>query len=775
MAFCSPFAQLAASPLAAAFPQPAAAAANLAANHNNGSSGSASDDFVDAVDGFISPAAAAPARPAPQRALTCAPLRAGSYCLAGSLSECRAAKTLGRVSCGPSCAGQSCSSAGAADASARQLLPQHMSLPPFRDLDALLAAAACKPGYHRASTDLGTVGAPAAAPAAACMGSDVCESLSCSSMAEEPAGQAGLAAAPAVCAVLEQYGARPVADGAAGGIADAALGLIAEHTLADTFYLYDLGEVSRLYQAWATTMPRVMPFYAVKCNPEPSMVAMLAALGAGFDCASIQELQLAAAHGVPQDRIIFANPCKRPADFRYAAEHSVAVTTFDCVSELHKIAAGYPSFQCVLRIRCDDASAKINLGLKYGADMCDVPLLLGMARDLGLQVVGVSFHVGSGCQNVGVYADAIAAARQAFDMGASYGFNMTLLDIGGGFTAPYDEPTGRLFYTTAATINTALDTHFPPGCGVRVIAEPGRYFAETSATLFTTILGQREGLDALGGPFRDYWLSDGTYGSFRIQVAVDGLEPTYSVLRSPLLPHVADQDVAAETEPVLLPCRLWGNSDRDGDVVHKAALLPALRDGDWLMFPFAGAYTICAASNYGGVRFAQPLKLFIYSGAVHRDTCGWDMAAGEAAAVAAGWAAAVVPTAAGGNGSCCSSDVAVPAVSVSVSDSDNSSNSEEGGVMDGSPHSTVNTCCGADDASVVVGAEGVAGCCLLCGAGGCGGVVAGAQEGCVCGAGAGAAECCMSVASEGTGAAGVVLEGCGDSQGEAEITSMVLA
>lgn len=59
-------------------------------------------------------------------------------------------------------------------------------------------------------------------------------------------------------------------------------------------------------------------------------------------------------------------------------------------------------------------------------------------------------------------------------MGAAYGFDMTLLDIGGGFTAPYDEPTGRLFYTTAATINTALDTHFPPGCGVRIIAEPGR-------------------------------------------------------------------------------------------------------------------------------------------------------------------------------------------------------------------------------------------------------------------------------------------------------------
>jgi hypothetical protein len=71
---------------------------------------------------------------------------------------------------------------------------------------------------------------------------------------------------------------------------------------------------------------------------------------------------------------------------RYARENGVEYTTFDCVSELEKIAAGYPAFKCVLRIRCDDADAKINLGLKYGADLTDVPMLLGMARHLGLQV-----------------------------------------------------------------------------------------------------------------------------------------------------------------------------------------------------------------------------------------------------------------------------------------------------------------------------------------------------------------------------------------------------
>jgi hypothetical protein len=48
-------------------------------------------------------------------------------------------------------------------------------------------------------------------------------------------------------------------------------------------------------------------------------------------------------------------------------------------------------------------------------------------------------------------------------------------------------------------------------------------------------------------------------------VAVDGLEPTYSVLRSPLLPDLVDE-TCADGGPVLVPCRLWGNSDRDGDV-----------------------------------------------------------------------------------------------------------------------------------------------------------------------------------------------------------------
>ena len=197
-------------------------------------------------------------------------------------------------------------------------------------------------------------------------------------------------------------------------------------------------------------------------------------------------------------------------------------------------------------------------------------------------------------------------------------------------------------------------------------------------------------------------------------------------------------------------------------------MLPALRDGDWLMFPFAGAYTICAASNYGGVRFTQPLKLFIYSACVHRETCGFDMAAGVAAAAAA------VAHAHGADGSCCGSDhdssCAMGADAGVCVDSDNSSNSGDGG----SPHAARGS--GSLDGCMdcLACSEGGGVTCLLCGAGGGEGVDAGGQGSVACGRVAALSavdDGCMSVASEGTAAGGVSLEGCQPVEGE--VTSMV--
>lgn len=127
-------------------------------------------------------------------------------------------------------------------------------------------------------------------------------------------------------------------------------------------------------------MPRITPFYAVKCNPEPGILKLLDAMGAGFDCASKGELEMMLKMGVDPNRIIFAHPTKRPSDIRYARDHGVKYTTFDTESELHKIAALNPGFKCVLRIRADDPDARVPLGLKYGAEVSEGERLLSTAK-----------------------------------------------------------------------------------------------------------------------------------------------------------------------------------------------------------------------------------------------------------------------------------------------------------------------------------------------------------------------------------------------------------
>eukprot|EP00878_Enallax_costatus_P016455 GHUV01017261.1.p1 GENE.GHUV01017261.1~~GHUV01017261.1.p1 ORF type:complete len:292 (+),score=76.77 GHUV01017261.1:540-1415(+) len=219
---------------------------------------------------------------------------------------------------------------------------------------------------------------------------------------------------------------------------------------------------------------------------------LLASLGAGFDCASKAELEAVAALGVPKNRVIFAHPCKRASDLRYTRDAGVQMTTFDTESELHKVAAIYPGIQLVLRIRCDDPEAKCPLGLKYGANPADAHKLLSAASGLGLSVVGVSFHVGSGCKNLSTYSEAIATAKKVFDVAEELGHTMTILDIGGGFTGHFDAHGHVMFSDIARTINAAISVHFPPTTGVRIIAEPGRYFAETSAALIVPIYGKRD-------------------------------------------------------------------------------------------------------------------------------------------------------------------------------------------------------------------------------------------------------------------------------------------
>lgn len=240
--------------------------------------------------------------------------------------------------------------------------------------------------------------------------------------------------------------------------------------------------------------------------------------------------------------------------------------TFDNVDELEKVSAHYPDAELVLRILADDSHSVCRLGLKFGAPLDSVRPLLVRARELKLNVIGVSYHVGSGNTSADAFGVAIADARTAFNTAASLGFTFKLLDVGGGFPGsthgvdldaedaallapPTPGTAGRAdpyagspsFRTIARSMRAALATHFPPGCGVDIIGEPGRFFVKSSHALAVSIVGKRATRD--GDAVRlNYFVNDGLYGSFNCLV-YDHASATPARLVSPA--RGVDVDLAA--------------------------------------------------------------------------------------------------------------------------------------------------------------------------------------------------------------------------------------
>ncbi|XP_005353459.1 antizyme inhibitor 2-like [Microtus ochrogaster] len=354
----------------------------------------------------------------------------------------------------------------------------------------------------------------------------------------------------------------------------------------DPFMVADLDVLARRHQTFLQALPQVQPFYAVKCNSSPWVLFILAALGTGFDCASQGELEQVLGLGVAPSRIIFANPCKAISHIQYAARHGVQLLTFDSEEELAKVAQHHPGARLVLRIQARDSQSTFPLNGKFGAQLEACTHLLQAARELGLAVVGASFHVGSDCQTPQSYRQAIADCHRVFEMGRRVGHCMSLLDLGGGF--PGTEGSQAKFEEIATVINAARAQYFPEGTGVQVIAEPGRFYAESVCTAAVNIIAKKASLEPGGHRKMAYYLNEGYYGSFRI------------FLREavPRIPIVVKE---FPSEPRLFPCTLYGPTcDAFDRLSLKEVQLPELDVGDWLIFPDTGAYKISMSSTFNG-------------------------------------------------------------------------------------------------------------------------------------------------------------------------------
>lgn len=318
----------------------------------------------------------------------------------------------------------------------------------------------------------------------------------------------------------------------------------------------------------------------MKCNPDPQVLRLLAALGTGFDCASKAEIETVLELGVDPSRIIYAHPCKTKSYIRFAAEEGVKQMTFDNTDELYKIKKFFPDAELFLRILTDDSSSLCRLSDKFGASMDTTADLLRLAKQLNLNVVGVSFHVGSGASDPQSFERAVQDSRIVFDQARDIGYHLKILDVGGGFS-------GELFEPMAKVLSKALDDYFPPS--VRVIGEPGRYYVSSAFTLACNIIARREFKDpATRETNYMLYLNDGVYGNFA------SLIYDHQIAAPRVLSKRNGSTRSTEYS-------LWGPSCDGIDRIRESCTLHGVLDvGDWLYFEQMGAYTKCCATKFNG-------------------------------------------------------------------------------------------------------------------------------------------------------------------------------
>ncbi len=382
-------------------------------------------------------------------------------------------------------------------------------------------------------------------------------------------------------------------------MADVIKNIIESRASANSFFLVDIGAVFRRYKLWMKHLPSVKIYYAVKCNPDKLLLNTLADLGVGFDVASKVEISMIRELGVKSDKIIFANPIKESNHISYAESENVTKMTFDNEDELKKISSVHPNAELVLRILVDDSKSKMPFGSKFGCPKDNYDGVFNLAKTLKLKIIGVSFHVGSGCFDATAYSDAIVLAREVFSIAKTYGFDMNFLDIGGGFPGYETDEHNQKFIEIAKAVRSQLETSFADIPDLEVIAEPGRFFATSCGTLVTNVIGRKILVNTTGEKVIQYYINSNLYGLFN-NVIFDKA--------TPLIETIKKVDETTEKFKSVI----FGNTCDAGDVIMNNIMLPELVCGNWLVVKNHGAYTTASASKFNGFELSDMVYIFTF-------------------------------------------------------------------------------------------------------------------------------------------------------------------
>jgi len=340
------------------------------------------------------------------------------------------------------------------------------------------------------------------------------------------------------------------------------------------FLILDTAIVRGKVRRFRAAMPRVRPHYAVKANPDRRVLEVLVQEGAGFEIASVAELDILLGVGVSAAEVFFSNPVKSRDAVAYAAAKGVEWFVVDSVDELRRVHEVKPDAKQYLRIAAPNIGSDWPLSGKFGAGVGDAREIVALAARLGADLAGVTFHVGSQCRNPENWRVALEKTRSLFDVMTKAGLKPRLLDIGGGFPVRHVKPIPSI-ETIGEVVNEGLKA-FPED--LQVVAEPGRFLVSDAGYFVCRVLGTA----TRAGKRWMHW-DAGLFGG--IIESSEGLK--YRVRTDRSGPDV--------------PWTVGGPTCDSVDIVVRDEPLPSdLQEGDFIYIKNAGAYTTAYASRFNG-------------------------------------------------------------------------------------------------------------------------------------------------------------------------------
>ncbi len=367
---------------------------------------------------------------------------------------------------------------------------------------------------------------------------------------------------------------------------------LAERRPATPCLVMDLDVVADNFRRLRTAVPRAGIYYAVKANPAPEILQLLAKLGSSFDTASVNEIDMALATGADASRLSYGNTIKKKTDIAAAYARGVRLYAFDSDAELGKIADAAPGSRVFCRILTSGANADWPLSRKFGCDVAMAKRLLLEAAKRDVVPYGVSFHVGSQQRDPAQWDAAVAEAAWLFRECEDNGVQLSMLNIGGGFPTRYRRTIpGMQAY--GAAIDESLRRHF----GNRIpdiIVEPGRQMVGSAGVIQTEVVLISKKSDDAADKKRWVYLDIGKFG---------GLAET--------MDEAIQYPIVSERKGMPAPVVLAGPTCDSADILYEKAdyrLPEDLEMGDKLEIRAAGAYT----TTYASVAFNgfEPLKTY---------------------------------------------------------------------------------------------------------------------------------------------------------------------